>query len=77
MFCMLWCDISSWIECTLSKLAGNTNLCGVVNTTERQDIIQRKLDSLEQWTKVNLMTFSKAKCKVFLWVAATSIMNTT
>lgn len=37
-------------------------VCGVVNTLERSDAIQR--DSLEGWACVNFMSFKKAKFKV-------------
>jgi len=44
--------------------ADNTKLCGVVNTLEGRDAIQRDLDRLQRWACRNLMKFSMAKCKV-------------
>jgi len=58
------CDMDSGIECTLGKFANDTKLCGVVNTLEGRDAIQRDLDRAERWACVNIMKFSKAKCKV-------------
>ena len=57
-------DTNSGIECTVSKFADNTKVCGVINTLEGRDAIQRDLDRLERWACVNRMRFNKAKCKV-------------
>ncbi|GAB0205648.1 mitochondrial enolase superfamily member 1 [Grus japonensis] len=57
-------DMDSRIECTLSKFAHDTKLCGVVDTVEGRDAIQRDHSRLERWACANYMKFNKAKCKV-------------
>ena len=57
-------DMDSGTECTLSKFANDTKLCGVADMLEGRDAIQRDLDRIERWTCVNRMNFNKANCKV-------------
>ncbi|GAB0180625.1 mitochondrial enolase superfamily member 1 [Grus japonensis] len=57
-------NMDSGIECTLSKLADDTKLCGVLDTLKGRDAIQRDLDRLERWACANLVKFNEAKCKV-------------
>ncbi|PKU32538.1 rna-directed dna polymerase from mobile element jockey-like [Limosa lapponica baueri] len=57
-------DLDSGIECTLSKFANNTELCGAVDTLEGRDAIQRNLDRLKRWAYENLRKFNEVKCNV-------------
>ena len=41
-------DIKCRIKCTLSKFTDDTKLCGILDTSERQDAIQKDLNRLKQ-----------------------------
>ncbi|PKU47733.1 reverse hypothetical protein [Limosa lapponica baueri] len=57
-------NIDSWIECTLSKFAGDTKPSGAVDSLEGRNAIQRDLDRFKEWACKNLIKFNKAKFKV-------------
>jgi len=57
-------DMDGGIEGAICKFTNDTKLCGVVNTLQGRNAIQRDLDRLEKWACAILMKFNKAKCKV-------------
>jgi len=64
LFNMFLSDMDSGLKCTLNKFSDDAKLCGVVNTLEERDVIQRDLDRFERWVCAKLPKFNKAKCKV-------------
>ncbi|PKU48511.1 reverse hypothetical protein [Limosa lapponica baueri] len=57
-------DLNKDIGCIISKFADDTKLSRSVDSQEDREALQRDLDRLDHWAKINGMSFNKGKCQV-------------
>lgn len=52
-------DTDRETECTVSRFANDTKLCGALDMLKGRDTVQRNLGRLERWGCANLMNFNE------------------
>jgi ribonuclease P/MRP protein subunit RPP40 len=57
-------DIDNNLKNTILKFADDTKLWGKVDSDEERNLMQKDIDTLEFWSKMNKMPFNVPKCKV-------------
>jgi len=57
-------DLDAGFECTINQFADDTKLGGAVDSLEGQEVLQRDLDRLEHWARINEMKFNKSKRRI-------------
>ncbi|CAM5107889.1 unnamed protein product [Eretmochelys imbricata] len=64
LFHLFITDLSTKSGSVLIKFVDDTKLGGIANLEKDQDIIQKDLDDLVNWSNSNWMKFNSEKCKV-------------